>query len=237
MSKEPRKKRTPRKTTGEKAHTFSVSVPKEVFDKAELRRRGLGYDQASEYVGFLIRQDLAKEPVHVRDLDFGVTASGPAPREMKPTAKPVVPANVVAGRFIQPQRRTGTISLPELGSIAAGDEDQMEELMKFADHHVDVPAFYQDLRAAFVLRVKGDSMNAAVPEPIFNGARVIMALRDPQDGEIIAALVDGKTTLKRFKIEDGKPVLISESTNPRHRNIIPLEGLEWKGVMVGRVES
>lgn len=146
------------------------------------------------------------------------------------------PANVIPGPFIQPTRRAGTISLPELGSIAAGDEDQMGELMKFADNHVDVPAWYADLRAAFVLRVKGDSMNAAQPEPIYNGERVIMALRQPNEGEIIAALVDGKTTLKRFAMESGRPVLISESTNPRHRNIIPIEGMEWRGVMVGKVE-
>lgn len=146
------------------------------------------------------------------------------------------PGNVVQGRFIQPERRTGTISLPELGSIAAGDEDQMEELLRLADFHIDVPAWYQDLGAAFVLRVKGDSMNASEPTPIFPNDRVIMALRQPQEGEIIAALIDGKTTLKRFVTEQGRPLLVSESSNPRHRNIIPLEGLEWKGVMVGKVE-
>lgn len=162
-----------------------------------------------------------------------------------PTALAPVP-NTVAFPHV-PQRLTGVISLPMIGTIAAGDGDTTdnqgqatisEDFEERADFHIDVPAELKRLGAAFVLRVKGDSMNAAHPEPIYNGQKVVMALgRSPVDGDIIACLIDGKTTLKRLMIEQGtgRPVLVSESTNPVHRNIMPMDGMMWQGIMIGRV--
>jgi len=73
----------------------------------------------------------------------------------------------------------------------------------------------------YVLRVIGDSMNRATPEPIENGDYVIMReQRTAENEDIVAAEIvsgdgkDDRATLKRFKRIDGKLFLIPESTNP-----------------------
>lgn len=79
----------------------------------------------------------------------------------------------------------------------------------------------------FALRVRGDSMRGA---GILDGDNVIMEFRDPQPGEIVAALIDGETTLKRFVVQNGRMFLKAE--NPAYPNLIPAQELVIQGVMV-----
>lgn len=78
------------------------------------------------------------------------------------------------------------------------------------------------------LRVKGDSMiNAAIVE----GDVVLLARREPSNGDIIAALVDDtEVTLKRLVRERGRTFLRAE--NPRYPDLHPRK-IESQGVMVG----
>ena len=66
---------------------------------------------------------------------------------------------------------------------------------------------------------------------IVEGDIVLLAPRPARPGDIVAALVDGETTLKRLVTVRGRPVLRPE--NPRYRDIVPQERFEIQGVMVG----
>ncbi|HWA09722.1 MAG TPA: transcriptional repressor LexA [Opitutaceae bacterium] len=128
-----------------------------------------------------------------------------------------------------PQARS-TIELPLFGTIPAGLPSANEAL---AEDQVPVdPALFK-LRAreeAFALRVRGDSMEGA---GIVDGDLVILACREPKARDIVGALVDGESTLKRLAFNRGKPVLLAE--NPRYRPITATEELLIQGVYVGHI--
>ena len=51
---------------------------------------------------------------------------------------------------------------------------------------------------------------------------------EPRPGQIVAALIDRKNTLKTFVLKNGKPFLKAE--NPKYPNLIPSEELVIQGV-------
>ena len=51
---------------------------------------------------------------------------------------------------------------------------------------------------------------------------------DPRNGQIVAALIDRKSTLKTFVSKGGKTFLKAE--NPKYPNLIPSEDLMIQGV-------
>jgi len=55
--------------------------------------------------------------------------------------------------------------------------------------------------------------------------------REARPGSIVAAFIDGRSTLKRFVVRGGKPFLKAE--NPKYRDLIPCEELTVQGVLVG----
>jgi repressor LexA len=86
----------------------------------------------------------------------------------------------------------------------------------------------QKNRGTFALRVRGDSMIGA---HIVDGDMVILEnAKDVHDGDIVAALIDGETTLKRYVVERGRPYLKAE--NPRYPDLVPARELKIQGVMV-----
>lgn len=78
----------------------------------------------------------------------------------------------------------------------------------------------------FALRVRGDSMEGA---DISDGDVVIVDAREPRPGDIVAALIDGETTLKRFIARDGDVFLQAE--NPKYPDLIPMHELVVQGVV------
>ena len=80
----------------------------------------------------------------------------------------------------------------------------------------------------FALKVRGESMTGA---GILSGDVVVLEFREPRNGEVVAALIDGETTLKRYVVQCGKPFLKAE--NPRFPNLIPAQELVIQGVQVG----
>jgi len=116
--------------------------------------------------------------------------------------------------------------IPVLGRIAAGTPilaaEQVEEVMPLPKELVgDGPVF--------LLEVKGDSM---VDVGIHEGDLVaVHSQPDANDGEIVAALIDGEeATVKRLRREAGKVILVSE--NPAYEPMVFTEGVELIGKVV-----
>jgi repressor LexA len=78
--------------------------------------------------------------------------------------------------------------------------------------------------------VTGDSMVGA---QIADGDTVILVKRTARDQDIVAALIDGEVSLKRYTVKKGRPYLKAE--NPLYPDLIPAQELVIQGVMVGLV--
>ena len=70
---------------------------------------------------------------------------------------------------------------------------------------------------------------------IMDGDHVVLEYREPRDQDVVAALIDGETTLKRFVTSGRKPYLKAE--NPNFPDLIPAQELLIQGVMVGLVRG
>jgi repressor LexA len=126
----------------------------------------------------------------------------------------------------KPIRQPDLANIPVFGSIPAGfAENKQQE----ADEYITVDAAtigFKPTRNTLGLRVDGDSM---IEKHICDGDTVVLELGPiPRVGEIVAALIDGKSTLKTFAVENGKPFLKAE--NPKHKNQNPSEELMIQGV-------
>lgn len=84
----------------------------------------------------------------------------------------------------------------------------------------------------YALRVRGDSM---IDAHIMDGDHVVIENKEPRDRDVVAALIDGETTLKRYIIEDKQPFLKAENEN--YPDLIPLRELVIQGVMVGLIRG
>ena len=60
---------------------------------------------------------------------------------------------------------------------------------------------------------------------------VIFQKRVPKKGDLVAALIDGESTLKRYLLNHGRPFLRAE--NPLYPDLIPAAELVIQGVMIG----
>ena len=137
-------------------------------------------------------------------------------------------ASVVTGLFRQRDER----AIPLLGLIPAGlaveAAEAQEELLE-----VNLNLFGQNAASgSFALRVRGDSMIGA---QIADGDLVILQKKVPRDREIVAALIDGEVTLKRYVVVDRQPLLKAE--NPRYPDLLPLADLQIQGVMIGLIRK
>jgi len=124
------------------------------------------------------------------------------------------------------------LTVPILGAIPAGypavAEVQVEEVLP-----LDAAMFGLSRSArAFALRVRGDSMIGA---GIQDGDLVILQGGSPAPGDIVAALIDGETTLKRFVMRRGRASLCAE--NPKYPELIPVEELMIQGVYRGLIRT
>jgi len=84
----------------------------------------------------------------------------------------------------------------------------------------------------FALRVRGDSMIGA---HIMDGDTIVLEMKPPHDGAIVAALVDGECTLKRYFVRRGTPYLKAE--NPKYADVIPARELVIQGVVVAVIRK
>jgi repressor LexA len=124
------------------------------------------------------------------------------------------------------------VDIPMYGSIAAGMAQDVEQERQGCIS-IDIAALgLPRLAKTFALKVRGDSM---IDAHICNGDSVILEFREPRKGDIVAALIDGETTLKRYLVEKGQPFLRAE--NPDFPDLIPARELIIQGVMIALLRS
>lgn len=124
-----------------------------------------------------------------------------------------------------PEIQSHFTDVPIYGSIPAGApgfvEQQPVEMLPFDTRILGTRL------PVWAVRVWGDSM---IGDHIAEGDIAILERREAKPGEIIAALVDDtNTTLKRYLVIDGRPVL--RAANEKYSDIFPAS-LESQGVLV-----
>lgn len=131
-------------------------------------------------------------------------------------------------RVISPiaKLRNRIVDIPLFGSIPAGPPQTREQDAEGCVS-VDVASIgFKPTRNIFALCVTGDSM---IGRHILNGDVVVLEHGpEPRSGQVVAALLDGESTLKTFILKGGKPYLKAE--NPKYPNLIPAQELMIQGV-------
>ena len=130
-------------------------------------------------------------------------------------------------------RRESIVDIPLYGQIAAGLAESSVEQEDLGVVSVDAATTgIRPNARVFALTARGDSMIGA---QICSGDTVILEVREPRNGDIVAALIDGETTLKRYVLKQGIPYLKAE--NPEFPDLIPGEELRVQGVMVALIRK
>src|ERR1700693_2602674 len=138
-----------------------------------------------------------------------------------------------ARALITPVQKVRITDIPIYGQIPAGMATLTEQTIEGYVSLDTRSANISKNREKFALRVQGDSMIGA---HIIDGDIVILEdSKEVHNGDIVAALIDGETTLKRYVMEHGRPYLKAE--NPRYPNLIPARELKIQGVMVSLVRK
>jgi len=138
-----------------------------------------------------------------------------------------------ARALITPIQKVRITDIPIYGQIPAGMATLTEQTV---EGHVSLDASSANASKngrTFALRVRGDSM---IDAHIVDGDIVILEDRkDVQSGDIVAALIDGETTLKRYVMEHGRPYLKAE--NSLYPDLTPARELRIQGVMISLIRK
>jgi len=118
------------------------------------------------------------------------------------------------------------MDIPLFGLIPAGFAQNREQEAEGCVS-VDTESLgFKPGRNTFALRVTGDSM---MGRHILSGDIVVLEHGpEPRHGDIVAALIDGESTLKTFLRKNGKPYLKAE--NPKYPDLLPAQELMIQGV-------
>lgn len=126
--------------------------------------------------------------------------------------------------------RAEICDIPIYGRIAAGFSQTADPVQEGC-LSIDVASLGVSRKSeTFALKVRGDSM---INAHICDGDTVVLEMREPRNNDIVAALIDGETTLKRYISGKGKPFLRAE--NPDFPDLIPAAELIIQGVLVALV--
>ena len=126
-----------------------------------------------------------------------------------------------------------SISIPLLGSIAAGDPI---ESIENPDEFIDVPSsFVSPNSNYFGLKVNGLSM---IENGIYDGdIAIIKKTNDVQNGKIAAVLtLENEVTLKKIKIQNTKIHLIPANKNYQEK-VFNLKDVQVQGVLSGLIRK
>ena len=148
--------------------------------------------------------------------------------ERRPGARALRPLRAESSKGFQ------TREIPLVGEVSAG-------ALTVAEEHIDgwvrLPKEYtkSETSAYFLLRVRGDSMNKAQ----IDGGRIesgdLILVRQEsiaRGGEIVVALVDGETNIKRLVKGPGYYVLKPESTKDNYKAIVLTNDFRIQGVVI-----
>jgi repressor LexA len=131
--------------------------------------------------------------------------------------------------YLRPARRS--LALPMVGDVAAGfpspAEEEIRDVISFDEYLIAKPG------SSFLLTVSGDSMTGA---GIMEGDLVIVEKgREPRNGDIVIAEVDGEWTIKYFRKEGRHTIL--EAANPKYKTIRPKSQLRIGGVVTAVIRK
>ena len=123
------------------------------------------------------------------------------------------------------------LGLPIVGDVTAGfpspAEEELRDVISLDQYLITRPD------ASFLLKVTGDSM---IGEGIREGDLVIVEKgREPKNGDIVIAEVDGEWTMKYF-IRKGKTIVL-EAANPKYPPIKPRSELRLGGVVTAVIRK
>jgi repressor LexA len=129
--------------------------------------------------------------------------------------------------------RSHILDIPIFGSVPAGPgQDREQEVEGCITVDVATLGFKPTCRT-FALRVTGDSM---IGRHICDGdVAVFEHGAEPRAGQVVAALIDRRSTLKTFVVKNGRPYLRAE--NPKYPDLIPLEELVIQGLLLALVRK
>ena len=125
-------------------------------------------------------------------------------------------------------RPSGVAITPIVGSIACG---QPVDAVENIEESVALPRAIFGSGSLFILRAKGDSMIEA--DIRNNDIVVIRQQNTAENGEIVVAMMNGETTLKRFYKRNGKIILHPE--NKEMQDII-VKNCEIQGVLISCIK-
>lgn len=132
-------------------------------------------------------------------------------------------------RIVSPLQRfrQRVADIPVFGSIPAGlPQERTQEAKGCVSIDIGTLNFKPTPRT-FALEVRGDSM---VGKHIIEGDLVVLEHgATPKPGDVVAALIDGESTLKTFLTRNGKPYLKAE--NPNYPDLLPAQELVIQGVL------
>ena len=119
--------------------------------------------------------------------------------------------------------RSASVVIPMVGRIAAGIPLTAEEVV---DGYYPLPLDLVGSGELFMLKVVGESM---IDAAICDGDWVVVRKQNTADnGDIVAAELDGEATVKAFRQRDGKTWLL-----PRNSAFEPIDGTHAK--IMGKV--
>lgn len=187
-------------------------------------------------LAFMVRhQEEHHRPPSLREIrdEFGYASANAALRHVQALARKGMVAQSGDGRSwsAKAQEVQGYFfSVPVFGTIPAGlPADNTAE----PDETLRIDPRSYGLRTGkglYALHVRGDSM---IDAQIADGDVALLREAPAEPGQIVAALIDGQSTLKRLVREGRRTFLRAE--NRRYRDLIPAESLTIQGVLVGVV--
>ncbi len=123
------------------------------------------------------------------------------------------------------------IDLPLYGSVPAGGATLEEQV---PDTWISVAEnIVADPESSYLLKVRGDSMTGA---GIMPGDTVVVNFRrTPKAGDIVVALIDGDSTVKRL-VREGKYTYL-KAENPLYHDLYPVSELSIQGIVTALIRN
>jgi SOS regulatory protein LexA len=121
--------------------------------------------------------------------------------------------------------------IPVAGAVAAGypspAEEELRDIISIDEYLITRP------ESSFLVKVNGDSMTGA---GIMDGDMVIVEKgREPKNGDIVLAEVDGEWTMKYF-VRKGKEIVL-EAANRKYPTIRPKNELRLGGIVTAVIRK
>ncbi len=131
--------------------------------------------------------------------------------------------------FLKPVRMAPGITMA--GAVAAGypspAEEELRDIISIDEYLITRP------ESSFLVKVSGDSM---IGGGIMDGDMVIVEKgREPKNGNIVLAEVDGEWTMKYF-VRKGKEIVL-EAANPKYPTIRPKNELRLGGIITAVIRK